>query len=95
MSAETAPIRAKTRRLKDLSITKAIHILENEDSVDPDLYKDTYLTVLKNSVPKAQEITGDDGAPLIIQISKPIAEKNNLDVVNTSSDTDSEGYPQI
>lgn len=81
MAAETAPIRAKTRRLKDLAITKAIDILEYPEKYSPDIYNETYQTVLKNSVPKAQEITGEDGGDLVIQISREIAVKNNLPTV--------------
>jgi|KBSSwiStaDraftv2_1062776.scaffolds.fasta_scaffold741431_2 hypothetical protein len=51
MAAETANTRNLTRQAKDLSLTQAIEVLKNLKKY-PDLYKDTYLTVLKNSVPR-------------------------------------------
>lgn len=61
---ETAPIRAKTRRAKDLALNKAIHILEHPDKYDKSIYDSTYLTILKNTVPRTQEITGEEGTPI-------------------------------
>lgn len=66
---ETAPIRAKTRRAKDLALDRAIDVLENPADYDKDTYKETYLTVLKNSVPRTQEITGEDGEKITVQIT--------------------------
>jgi chromatin remodeling complex protein RSC6 len=58
---ESSPIRRKTRRAKDLALDKAIDVLENPGSYDKETYNQTYLTVLKNSVPRTQEITGEEG----------------------------------
>lgn len=69
MPGETSAIRALTRRVKDLSLKKAEQILADPEKVDPELYKSTFLTVLKNAVPRAQEVTGEEGAPITLQIT--------------------------
>ena len=63
---DTSDIRRKTRRLKDLALMKAIEIMEHPEKYDKEVYKDTYLTALKNSVPRTQEITGEEGASISI-----------------------------
>lgn len=70
MAAETAPIRNKTRRLKDLALDKAIEILENPQDYDREEYNQTFQTVLKNAVPRTQLIGGDeDSSPVQVQIT--------------------------
>lgn len=67
---ETSAVRAIARRVKTKALEQAEFILENPHKVDKELYNETYLTVLKNSVPRTQEITGDDGEALQIKIVK-------------------------
>lgn len=64
---ETSEIRRKTRRAKDLALNRAIEVLENPSDYDKETYTQTYLTVLKNSVPRTQEITGEDGEAIKVQ----------------------------
>lgn len=68
MAAEIKSIRDKARRAKDLALTRAIHVMENPSSVTPEVYDNTYQTILKNSVPRTQEITGEEGERLLIPI---------------------------
>lgn len=75
MAAETADLRNKARRVKNLALSKAIEILENPTKHPKELYEQTYLTALKNSVPRTQEITGEEGAS--IQITFDSAFKGN------------------
>jgi hypothetical protein len=65
MAGEIPDLKNKARRVKNLALTRAIEILEKPESVDKELYEQTYLTALKNSVPRSQEITGEDGERLI------------------------------
>lgn len=65
MAAETAATRAKARRAKDLALDKSIEILENPEKYR-NLYEQTFLTVLKNAVPRTQEITGEEGEAIKI-----------------------------
>ena len=65
-NADTSAMRNKARRLKDLAISKAIEILENPGDYDKAVYEQTYLTVLKNSVPRSMEVTGEEGEPIKI-----------------------------
>lgn len=67
MSTEIAPIKNITRRVKMLALQKAQDVLENPDNYTKEVYDQTYLTVLKNSVPRTQEITGEDGNPILIK----------------------------
>lgn len=74
MAAEIKSIRDITRRVKQKALDKAEFILDNEFTLDEngrrlvskELYEQTYLTVLKNAVPRTQEITGEDGQPISI-----------------------------
>jgi len=100
MARETNEIRHKTRRLKDLAITKAIEILENPGDYSKELYESTFLSIIKNAVPRTQEVTGEDGAPLMIEISEAIARKNNIVInapndSNTLPDDNSSGHPSV
>jgi len=63
---ETSEIKRKTRRAKDLAISKAIEVLENPQDYDKETYTQTYLTILKNTIPRTQEITGEEGEALKI-----------------------------
>jgi len=66
---DTSAVRTKTRRLKNLALDRAIEILEHPEDYDKETYETTYHTVLKNSVPRTQEITGDDGERIQVQIT--------------------------
>lgn len=83
MPGETAPIRALTRRVKDKSLQEAEKILNNPQDFDPELWKSTFLTVLKNAVPRATEISGEDGTAIQVQITgmKIIQEQSGGDRV--------------
>lgn len=75
-NADTTAIRNKARRLKDLAITRAIFVLEHPDEVSKDIYNETYQTVLKNAVPRSQEITGEEGQAINITFDKVFNESN-------------------
>lgn len=64
--AEIASIKNQTRRVKALALSKAEDILLNPQDYSKELYEQTYLTVLKNTVPRTQEVTGEDGEPIKI-----------------------------
>jgi uncharacterized protein YnzC (UPF0291/DUF896 family) len=66
MAGEIPDLKTKARRVKNLALTKAIEILEHPEKHDKDVYKETYLTALKNSVPRTQEITGEEGSAISI-----------------------------
>ena len=88
---ETAPIRAKTRRAKDLALDKAIKVLENPDKY-ADIYKETYLTVLKNTVPRTQEITGEEGSPITMTFDSSFSP--NATVRQTTTNQSEQGEIQ-
>ena len=81
MAAETSAARAVTRRVKMLALEKAEYILK--DPTHP-LYNETYLTVLKNSVPRTQEIVGEDGDAVAIKI---------INYANASGEVPTEAVP--
>lgn len=103
MAAEIKSIRDKTRRLKDLAIDKAIDIFVNPSKYSEELVTQTFLKVIGNVVPRTQEVTGEDGGALVVEISKEIATKNNLvidpntndSVTNSSTSTNSTGHTQV
>lgn len=77
MGKDTVELRNKARRVKDLTLARAIFVLENPDKVEADVYKDTYLTALKNSIPRSQEITGENGEKLLIPIYGGLSKHNS------------------
>lgn len=79
MAGEIPDLKNKARRAKNLTLTRAIEILENPQKYDKEVYDQTYLTILKNSVPRSQEITGEDGTPLQLQITGMKIIKDNSD----------------
>lgn len=66
MAGEIKSIKDTTRRVKQKALELAEDILNNPDKYDRETYNQTYLTVLKNSVPRTQEITGEEGTPVRI-----------------------------
>lgn len=87
MAAETAYIRTLARRVKQKALEEAEFILNNKDTVAKELYEQTYLTVLKNAVPRSQELTGEDGERILIPIyggnSVPEHNSNQEDIPAT------------
>lgn len=85
MSAETAPIRARTRRVKDLTLQRIEAILDNPSLVTVDFYQSLLLKLAGNVIPRSTEVTGEDGGAMIIEISKEIAEKNDINAITGSN----------
>ena len=61
MSGEIKPLKDLARNVKTLALKRAQRILEHPEDYSAELYNETYLTVLKNAVPRSQEISGEDG----------------------------------
>lgn len=89
MGKDTVELRNKARRVKDLVLARAIYVLENKDKVDADVYKETYLTALKNSIPRSAEITGEDGEPINISFDKTFLNASNPTPETTGDSTQS------
>ncbi len=70
MPAEIKSIRNKARIVKDLTLDYAIKILNDTEHkvYSKELYELTYTTALKNAIPRTQEITGEDGGEVKVQI---------------------------
>ncbi|MFP5260983.1 MAG: hypothetical protein ACLGJB_03655 [Blastocatellia bacterium] len=64
MAAETAHVRNLARRVKQKALEIAEDVLTHPENYPVELYHQTYLTTLKNAVPRTQEITGEDGEPI-------------------------------
>lgn len=88
MAGEIASLRNKARIVKDLALTQAADILgkegfvcskcgvEGQVKVPKEKYWETFQTVLKNAVPRSQEISGEDGQPITITFDKVFNESN-------------------
>ena len=76
MAAETLALRTKARRVKDLALTRAEDILTHPENYPKQVVEDTYQTVLKNAVPRTQEITGEEGEAIKITFDKVFDESN-------------------
>lgn len=84
---DTSDLKTKARRVKNAALMRAIEILENPSEHEVELYNQTFLTVLKNAVPRSQEITGEDGERILIPIyggnSVPEHNSNQKDIRTT------------
>ncbi len=78
------------RRVKNLVLKKAEEVLLEGESHP--LYKETYYTALKNSIPRTAEIVGEDGGPVVIQLSGAIAKRYGIDA---STESNSEQSSEI
>lgn len=94
-NTDTASIRIATRRIKTHIANRYLKLADRVDKNSEDvltekelkLYMDLTFEFARNVVPRSQEVSGDDGQPLIIQIAKEVADKN---VVNSATSTNSE-----
>lgn len=59
MSAEVKSIRNLTQSVKFKALKQAKEVLDHPEKFSKEMYEQTYLTVLKNSVPREQYISGD------------------------------------
>lgn len=70
---DTVAIRAKTRRVKDIILTQFLELADKKTPLsesEKSLYEQLMLTFARNVLPRAQEITGEDGAALNVSIVK-------------------------
>lgn len=94
-NTDTSAIRTSTRRIKTHIANKYLKLADRVDEKgEGDLSENEYskywdLTkeFARNVVPRSQEVTGEDGQPLIIQLAKEVADKN---AINPSPSTDSQ-----
>jgi len=66
--AEIKPLLKITRNVKLLALQRAERVLSHPEDYSAELYNETYLTVLKNAVPRSQELSGEDGEAIKIQL---------------------------
>lgn len=90
MAAETVELRTLARRVKDLTLKRALDILEHPEDYDKETYDQTYFTCLKNSVPRTQEITGEEGQPISI-IFDPAFNGNDSSTSEATTDSTPSG----
>ena len=89
MPNETSAIKQKTRRVKDHILNQYLGFVDSKmplSETEQTLYRELTLIFAKNVLPRTQEVTGEDGQPLIIQVAKSIADKNDT---NQSSEPNS------
>lgn len=92
MNTATTDIRTKTRRVKKHILERYLKLADKVDKAEEEkkpllevldviefkTYNELTEVFAKTVLPRSQEITGDDGTPLTIQISESIAKKNNI-----------------
>jgi hypothetical protein len=88
MAGEPLGLQLLARRVKKLALDKAEHILANPTEYSLQIYNETYLTVLKNAVPRTQEITGEGGEAIKLIFDK------TFNVSNSSSEATGDNKEQ-
>lgn len=86
MAGEIKPLRDLAKKAKTLALSRAIRILEHPEDYSAELYNETYLTVLKNAVPRSQEISGEDGEPIKLAFD-PVFNQIAKTEVNATSES--------
>jgi hypothetical protein len=74
---DTSDLRTKARRLKNLTLTRAIDVLEHPQDYDKETYEQTYLTALKNSIPRTQELVGEEGEAIKVVFDRAFQNESN------------------
>lgn len=73
-------VRTKSNRVKNHILNRFLLLADEVDATgtckEPMLYKELLLTFAKNVVPRSQEITGEDGAPLNITFDRTFNESS-------------------
>lgn len=69
-NADTTPMRVQARRVKTLALTKIEDILLHPENYDKKFYQELILKIAGNVVPRTQEVTGEDGEAINVQIVK-------------------------
>ena len=85
-NTDTSAIRTATRRIKTHIANRYLKLADRVDEKgegdlsenELKLYKELTFEFARNVVPRSQEITGEDGQAVIIQISKEGAEKYGI-----------------
>jgi hypothetical protein len=85
-NTDTSAIRTSTRRIKTHIANKYLKLADRVDAKgEGDLsdkeyekYWEMTKEFARNVVPRSQEVTGEDGQPLIVQVAKSIADKNAI-----------------
>ena len=74
MAAETAAIREKTRKVKNHILDRYLKLVELDEGgrqmseYEKNQYNELTLTFARNVLPRAQEISGEDGEKLEIKL---------------------------
>lgn len=91
MAAEIAPIREKTRRVKDHILTRYLKLADKVDAdelltgTEKQLYSELTLTFARNVLPRSQEIGGDPENQIPIPILTMNVPTHNSDQENSSA----------
>ena len=96
---KTVNDRKKAARARSLILDEVIRLFET----DPLRLSETELArkgelllrMAPNTLPRLTEVTGEDGQPLIIQMAKEVALKNDIDVSNPLPSDNSLGQPPV
>lgn len=73
--------------VRSLTLKKIKAVLEDDKN---EIYKKDFqealiLRLAGSVLPRLNEVTGEDGKPIIFQVSKEIAEKNNINETDNST----------
>jgi hypothetical protein len=67
---ETSAVRTQTRRVKMKALNAIEAILDAPDSVPKDKYLELLFKIAGNVIPRTQEITGEDGEAINVNLVK-------------------------
>jgi hypothetical protein len=87
MAGPIKPDMELQREVRRLTLRKIKSILEADN--DDEFTKAVILKLAGTVLPRINEVTGEDGGPMIFQITKEIAEKNGIIDSTSSSEANS------
>lgn len=91
--------RKKAAKARNLILDEVIRLFETDplklSERETTRKEELLLRMAPNTLPRLTEVTGEDGAPLIIQVAKEVADKNQINAVDPSTIGNSEGQTQV
>ena len=86
---EDRRLAAEVRRLT-LNKIKKLFELETLTASEKELHDSVLLRLAGTVLPRLNEVTGENGIPLIVQVAQSIADKNEINAINESTGSNSQ-----
>lgn len=99
MAAPKYTDRVLAQQVRTLTLQRIKALLEmprvDMENRDRDLYEAVLIKLSGTVLPRLNEVTGEDGQPITIQLAKEVAEKTKLYATTPDPSGDSTGQPSV